>query len=146
MNFGRYNVFFFNIIFNPGTYLNGFPSGPGWIFPYDYEKEGVVYVFFDSKGELNRDNVVWIRPGLESAVQGALVNGSLLANPREATLVRLGDYRCGKVLDLKYKDNEVKNPGHVRLPVKLTMIPAIGRIVVRSAKTLIFNRIAKTGE
>ena len=126
--------------------MNGYASGPGWIFPYKYETEGVLYAFFDSKGDLNRDNVVWIRPGFKSAVQGTLVNGSVLTNPREATISKMGDYRCLKVLQLELEKEErgtVKPP--FKLPMKIRMIPGLGRIVVRSAKTLVFNRIAKTG-
>ena len=53
------------------------------------------------------------------------------------------DSRCIRVIEVSDLKPTGK-PRH-RLPVFIGAQTAVGRILVRSAKTLIFNRVAKTG-
>ncbi len=129
-----------------GLYSGGRPSGPGWILPFDPARDGVVYATF-KHGQIDGE-VVHIGPSLQRAFSGRLINGSWIEDPREVKIVAVEEARCVKSLrfaDLADDDEERPSYSPHRLPVFIATQPDVGRVIVRSAKTLIFNRVAKTG-
>ena len=127
------------------VYVNGMPEGPAFILPEDPPKDGLVYAEF-SRGRILEDRVVYLKPEGTKAIKGKFENGTILRNPIEIDIESGAELGCMRFLNLKYKEGKPLNSEVFRLPVWFKGIPKdAGRILVRSGKTVIFNRIAKTG-
>ena len=140
-----------------GIYRGGRPHGPAWIFPFDNKDKkepaaAVLHVHFE-KGKLVEYPVIVLKRTTASKLDspplfvGKLINDSIIGDVAEFTPKLMGDVNCVKVLDistLKGKnDDDVIPP--LKSPVAIKAFPQEGRVYLRPGKTLIFNRIAKTG-
>ena len=128
-----------------GVYQNGRAEGPGWVFPSDWERTGFVHLFF-SAGEIVPYPVFWIHPDATQVYAGR-INGTYLENARKVTDVKVGQFNCVKFLVETKRSEAVseQETDKVKLPVIIKTSSAHGLLFVRSSKTLVFNRVAKTG-
>ncbi|TRY77290.1 hypothetical protein TCAL_00102 [Tigriopus californicus] len=129
-----------------GIYKRGLAHGPAWIFPEDPGQQGRIFIWFE-QGEVVPYPTVWLSKN-NRFYMGTLANSSLLLDAKEVKFSRSTDYRCVQVLDTTTAEPVKKSktsPKKIRLPVVIKALPELGKVVVRSGKTLIFNRIAKTG-
>jgi hypothetical protein len=139
---GRGTITYFDKCFTEGTFINGRPHGPFWVYSPDQEQ--VVLVHFD-QGHLVPDNVVLLDHDAEWAMMGKLVNDSYLEDVRKIDVDWIGEYKCLTVLRLPKIDDSDEKIAKFRLPVKIIGVPSQARIIVRPSKMMYFNRVAKTG-
>ena len=125
------------------SYREGRADGPGWIFPPDYTKSGYIYAVF-KEGELDEKYpVIHFSSDLKIIYAGKL-NGTWLQEAVKVNIEGMADYDCIKTLRVsEMSENAAKF--EVKLPVLIKTVSEIGLILVRSSKTLVFNRVAKTG-
>lgn len=57
----------------------------------------------------------------------------------------MGEYNCVRYLDHDMEEEETKIEEDMKLPVIIKVDAELGALLVRTSKTVIFNRIAKTG-
>ena len=70
-----------------GNYHNGLPHGPFWIGNYFHKKFILVHLH---KGQIVLENVVQFDVVTLTAIQGNLVNGSLLDVPQQFQINKVG--------------------------------------------------------
>ncbi len=92
-----------------------------------------------------------VSPDFQTVTVGRLVNGTFLSDPVDVNVKKTGEVSCIRALDLKgakkRKKQLHKGRKLLRLPAVVKPMPA-GRgvpLLVRSGKTVVFNRVAKTG-
>ncbi len=91
---------------------------------------------------------MWFSADARSVTGGSLINGSLISDPYPAKIRKIGEEDCIKAIRLASvdKSGDAYDYELLRLPVLVVPSPnASGSLLVRSSKTLVFNRIAKTG-
>eukprot|EP00095_Tigriopus_kingsejongensis_P009155 maker-scaffold798_size95657-snap-gene-0.19 protein:Tk09155 transcript:maker-scaffold798_size95657-snap-gene-0.19-mRNA-1 annotation:"GK19630" len=128
-----------------GTFEYGLAHGPGWIFSHEPQRDGMVFLWFDQGKAVTHPTVYLSGDG--KMWMGTLTNSSVLVNAKEIQIKRAADYKCVLVLDVTTAKIAANSPTipKLRLPVVIRTFPKLGRVLVRNGKTLIFNRIAKTG-
>jgi hypothetical protein len=155
--YDRYNTLQF-----VGLYYGGRPHGPCWVFGEDQ----TILVHFD-QGHLVPQNVILLEN--KSALMGQLANDSYLEDVHQVKLENTADFKCLQVVQIPSKNvhisSETASPlpqirffknyfqktiiiitmQNYRLTAKIIAVPEEGRIIVRPAKMLYFNRVAKTG-
>ncbi len=124
-----------------GVFSGGRAHGPAWIFP---PSEGQVIFLRFRRGRVDPLSVVSLDADMKHGWIGKLVNDSLLVDAERVEITGIGEDSCVRVIKIRRMDDEKKKP-LVRLPVLIKSLEGTGQILVRSAKTLIFNRLAKTG-
>ncbi len=86
-----------------------------------------------------------LSPNLERITVGRMVNGSFLSDPAEVRIRRMGEVGCVRVIDLAGSEVIRRRSSLARLPAVVVTVPERGHVLVRSARALVFNRVAKTG-
>lgn len=129
-----------------GIYNRGLAHGPAWVFPENPAEQGIVFLWFEH-GQVLPYPTVWLSKKNRFFL-GSLTNSSILMDAKEVKFTRSTDFKCVQVLDTTTAELVKKSkslPKKIRLPVVIRAVPEMGKVVVRSGNTLIFNRIAKTG-
>ena len=125
-----------------GNYHNGLPHGPFWIGNYFHQKFILVHLH---KGQIVSENVVQFDVVTLTAIQGNLVNGSLLDVPQQFQINKFGEYKSIKIIPtIPYNSSNVGNSAII-LDSYIEYVPFEQRILVRPSNFLFFNRIPKTG-
>ena len=129
------------------NFVGGRAHGPAWVIPQRHEDEGYLFAHF-SQGQIVEGKVAHLTPDLERLRVGTLVNGTFLRDSFEVEVsgLKTGEMGCVQSVDLsEVKRKEGTEIELFRLPVIVKCFPQFGRVFIRSSKTLVFNRIAKTG-
>ena len=127
------------------VYQGGRPEGPAWIFPFDIQKDRFVVHAYFKDGKLIDFPVAVVDEKAETAFVGRLVNASVLTNVQKFVPKTLGEVNCVKAMDLSRISQVAEGGSDMKLPVAIKIDENEGRIYARPSKTIIFNRIAKTG-
>ncbi|XP_040580410.1 uncharacterized protein [Lepeophtheirus salmonis] len=125
-----------------GTYINGYPSGWCWIFSNDFKTSGMIYVYFDEKGVLQKDKIIYLNSSFQGGHLGSLENDTVLVIKEDVQLISSEEENC--VQQLQFSVSE-KTRKFLILPVIIRDIDSVMGLFLRSNNIYMFNRVAKTG-
>eukprot|EP00096_Caligus_rogercresseyi_P005346 TRINITY_DN2062_c0_g1_i1.p1 TRINITY_DN2062_c0_g1~~TRINITY_DN2062_c0_g1_i1.p1 ORF type:complete len:559 (-),score=52.45 TRINITY_DN2062_c0_g1_i1:143-1819(-) len=125
-----------------GIFSSGRPSGWSWVYPNNFETDGIILVTFDEGGQLDLSQTIYLKPGLMSGYIGKIENGTSLIVEHDIDITDVVEENC--IYQIKYSKSK-KTREIVIIPVYIRNADAISGLDIRSNQIFVFNRIAKTG-
>jgi len=97
-----------------------------------------------NRGHLVPENSIFLDPKVKYAMMGVL-NGTYLEEAEMVDLEKVAEYQCIPVIKMPPKDPQIK-PQKILSPFTISNDnKSVQRIMIRPAKIMFYNRVAKTG-